>query len=166
MALSELGPAERFAAGAIGEPGDRRFYLHVIAGGEQHYLLAEKEQIRALAAQGLETLDDHGISSDPEAVERIAAQLGFDDPGDGNERFRVGSVSIGLGRSELLTVEIEAVDEEDAISFVIAPEQFRAMARVALDVVDAGRPMCPWCRLPMREPEAHECPARNGHGTR
>lgn len=163
--MTELGPAERFVAGAIGEPGARRFYLQVVAASESHHLLAEKEQIRALAAQGLETLDDHQISSDAESIDQIAQALVLDDPGEGNERFRVGLVSIALGRSELLTVEIEAVDQDDAISFVIAPEQFRAMAKVALDVVDSGRPTCQWCRLPMNDASNHQCPARNGHGS-
>lgn len=165
MAVSELGPAERFMAGAVGEPGHRRFYLQVVAGGESHHLLAEKEQIRALATQGIETLDLHEVATDSAAVDRIAELLLLEDPGDGNERFRVGLVSIGLAPSELLTVEIESVEEDDAISFVIAPEQFRAMAKVALDVVDAGRPTCPWCQLPMNDPTDHKCAARNGHGT-
>lgn len=124
-------------------------------------MLAEKQQIHALATQGLEILDEHDISSDDGAVERLVdIGLSITDPGDGNERFRVGTISIAMAPSELLTVTIESSDETDALTFVIAPEQFRAMAILALDVVAAGRPMCPWCRLPM-DPENHECPARN-----
>lgn len=163
MAVEDLGPAERFAAGAIGEPGSRRFYLVVTAAGADHALLAEKEQIATLASRGLEILEEHEISSDPEAVERLVEEgLPIDDPGDGGERFRVGEIAIGLSSSELLTVTIEAAEEDDGVTFVIAPEQFRAMAVVALRVVAEGRPTCPWCRLPM-DPEGHECPARNGH---
>jgi hypothetical protein len=40
------------------------------------------------------------------------------------------------------------------VSFVIAPEQFRAMAQVALEVVAQGRPLCQWCQLPM-DPDGH-----------
>lgn len=161
MDIENLGPAEHFAAGAIGLPGARRFYLQVTAGGEAHSMLAEKQQIHALAAQGLEILDEHEISSDEGAVERLVDRgLPITDPGDGNERFRVGTISIAMAPSELLTVTIESADETDALTFVIAPEQFRAMAILALDVVAAGRPTCPWCRLPM-DPDNHECPARN-----
>lgn len=161
MEIDELGPAERFAAGAVGRPGQRRFYLQVTAGGTVHSLLAEKEQIRALATQGLEILDEHEVSSDPGAVEAlVGGGLSIVDPGDDGERFRVGTISISMSPSELLTVTIESLDEDDAVNFVIAPEQFRAMATVALTVVAAGRPTCPWCRLPM-DPENHECPARN-----
>ena len=71
MAIDDLGPAERFVAGAIGEPGSRTFYLQVTAGGTTHALLAEKEQIAALASQGLEILDAGSIGADDDAVQRI-----------------------------------------------------------------------------------------------
>jgi len=163
MPISELGPAERFAAGAIGSPGRRRFYLSIVAGGQTFALLTEKEQIAALAARGLEVLEEHGISSDDGAVERILEEgLEIADPGEGGEDFRVGSIAIGLSPSELLTVTVESAEGEDGVNFIIAPEQFRAMAVVALEVVASGRPTCPWCRLPM-DPEGHHCPAQNGH---
>ncbi|MFP5332897.1 MAG: DUF3090 family protein [Acidimicrobiia bacterium] len=163
MAVEDLGPAERIVAGAVGEPGQRRFYLQIHAGGSLTTLLAEKQQVAALAEQGLRILAQRGISSEQEAVDRLVAQgLQVVDPGDGNERFRVGEISIALGSAELLIVEIVSIEEDDAVSFVIAPEQFRAMAQVALDVVAAGRPLCQWCQMPM-DPEGHACPARNGH---
>ncbi len=161
--IEDLGPVQRFAAGAIGPPGDRRFYLEVVADGRPISLLTEKGQVAELATRGVEVLDEHGISTDDGAVAQIVSEgLDIDDPGEGGERFRVREVTIGLAPSELLTVTIEAADVDDGITFVIAPEQFRAMALVALQVVAAGRPACPWCRLPI-DPGGHECPARNGH---
>lgn len=163
MAVEDLGPAERIVAGAVGEPGRRRFYLQVHTGGEVTSLLAEKQQVAALGEQGLKILAERDIGSEQEAVDRLVALgLTVDDPGEGNERFRVGEISIALGSAELLLVEISSVEADDAVSFVIAPEQFRAMAQVALEVVAAGRPLCPWCQLPM-DPDGHACPARNGH---
>lgn len=163
MELDDLGPAERITAGAVGEPGHRRFYLQVVADGRVVSLLAEKEQVAALAQQGLAILEGRGIEAEDEAVQRIIeAGLEVDDPGVGNERFRVGEISIGLGSSDLLTIEVDAIDGSDGVSFVIAPEQFRAMATTALEVVEQGRPTCQWCQLPM-DPEGHRCPARNGH---
>jgi uncharacterized repeat protein (TIGR03847 family) len=167
MALDELGPAERIVAGAVGQPGRRRFYLQIHTGGFVTSLLAEKLQVAALAEQGLAILKERGVSSEQEAVDRLIAQgLEIDDPGEGNERFRIGEISIALASAELLVVEITSIDddeeEEDGISFVIAPEQFRAMAEVAIEVVQRGRPLCQWCQLPM-DPDGHKCPARNGH---
>lgn len=163
MALDDLGPAERIVAGAVGPPGNRRFYFQILAGGTLVSLLAEKEQVSALAEQGLAVLRSRGIESEQDAVERIVGTgLAVEDPGEGNERFRVGEIAIGLGSSDLLTIQIDSVEDDDGLVFVIAPEQFEAMARVALEVVEQGRPTCPWCRLPM-DPDGHECPARNGH---
>lgn len=163
MAVEDLGPAERIVAGAVGEPGRRRFYLQIHTDGAVTTLLAEKAQVAALAQQGLKVLADREISSEQEAVDRLVALgLEVEDPGEGNERFRVGEISIALGSAELLTIEMVSVDEDDGVSFVIAPEQFRAMAQVALEVVAAGRPLCQWCQMPI-DPEGHACPARNGH---
>jgi uncharacterized repeat protein (TIGR03847 family) len=163
MGIEDLGPAERIVAGAIGEPGSRRFYLQVTADGEVTTMLAEKAQINALATQGVAVLDASEISSDEVAVDRlVAAGMYVEDPGLDGERFRIGEISIALAPSELLTITVEDIEGEDGITFVIAPEQFRAMAKVAIDVVESGRPTCPWCKLPM-DPAGHQCAARNGH---
>ena len=163
MELEDLGPAERVVAGAIGEPGRRRFYLQVTANGEVTTMLAEKAQINALATQGVAILDANEISSDEVAVDRlVAAGMFVEEPGVDGERFRIGEISIALAPSELLTITVEDIEGEDGITFVIAPEQFRAMAKVAIDVVEAGRPTCPWCKLPM-DPAGHQCAARNGN---
>ncbi|HVR33786.1 MAG TPA: DUF3090 family protein [Acidimicrobiia bacterium] len=163
MAVEELGPAERIVAGAVGEPGQRRFYFQILSGGRPTTLLAEKTQVAALAEQGLAILAERGVSSEREAVDRLVADgLPIEDPGEGNERFRVGEISISLGGSELLMIEIVSIDENDGVSFVIAPEQFQAMAHIALEVVQRGRPLCEWCQLPMN-PDGHQCPSRNGH---
>lgn len=161
MALEELGPAERVAAGAIGRPGRRRFYLEVTAGGVTHSLLCEKEQMAALATQGLAALEEAGIDTDETAVSQIL-QSGLEVSDPGQPRLRVGSIALGIAGSELITVTIESVDGDDGVSFVVAPEQFRAMALAALQAVAGGRPICPRCRLPI-DPDGHDCPAGNGH---
>lgn len=164
MAIEDLGPAEKFAAGAIGEPGRRRFFLVATVDGVEHAVAAEKEQVAALAARGVEILLDHDIESDDDAVERLVdAGLEFADPGEG--RFRAGEISLGLTPTQLLVVTINDTEGEEGLRFLISPEQFRAMARVALNVVAAGRPLCRWCNLPM-DTGGHECPARNGHHAR
>ncbi len=161
MEIDDLGPAERFAAGAIGEPGRRRFFIQITCNGVNHWLLAEKEQVRILAQEGLRVLEVGGIASDPEAEANLIAQgLEVDDPGEDGERFRVGEVTLAMSGAQLITCIVGSVEEDDTVSFVIAPEQFRAMAAVALEVIAAGRPICRWCRLPM-DPAGHECPARN-----
>jgi uncharacterized repeat protein (TIGR03847 family) len=54
----ELGPVDRITADAIGEPGDRAFYLQARAGGELVTVAVEKEQVQLLSASILELLAD------------------------------------------------------------------------------------------------------------
>ncbi len=166
MAILDLGPAERFVAGAVGQPGRRHFYLQLEAGGIRHSFSLEKGQVAALAARSLEVLAAQQVVPDPEAVGLILEQdLAVEAPA-GDVRFRVGDMSLQFGTGDLITVSLLSVDApEEGVQFVIAPEQLQAMAVTALEVVAAGRPTCPRCRLP-EDPEGHDCPAVNGHRSR
>jgi hypothetical protein len=114
-----------------------------------------------LATQGLAALEEAGIDTDETAVSQILQSgLAVSDPVQ--PRLRVGSIALGIAASELITVTVESVDGDDGVSFVVAPEQFRAMALAALQAVAGGRPICPRCRLPI-DPDGHDCPAGNGH---
>jgi hypothetical protein len=161
MELEELGPAERFAAGAIGEPGQRRFYLSVTAGGVTHTFPCEKGQVGELARQGLQVLIAAELSPDQEAVDRlVTGGLEVEEPEE--PRFRIGSIGMGVSGNGLLTLTLGSVDEDSSVSFVVSAEQFQAMAVVAIAVVAAGRPICPRCGLP-EDPTGHDCPWVNGH---
>ena len=156
-----LGPAERFAAGAVGEPGDRTFLFHVVANTEPHWFVAEKAQVATLADYALTALAEANILPDPEAMRRILAGLDVELPDE--VRFRVGSISLGIQPdSDLISIEFISVDESDGVTFVIAPEQLQALAIHGLEVVGQGRPICRDCQLPM-ERNGHICPASNGH---
>jgi uncharacterized repeat protein (TIGR03847 family) len=161
MAVDELGPAERFAAGAIGQPGSRRFYLEVTARGAVYAFPCEKSQVAALAVQGLQLLTMAGIEPDDDAVNRLVED-GLDIVDPEEERFRIGSIGLAVNPSEFLLVTLGSEDEGQSASFVVSPEQFRAMAIVAAHVVAAGRPICPRCQLP-EDPDGHRCPSVNGH---
>jgi uncharacterized repeat protein (TIGR03847 family) len=144
-----LGTAEIFRAGAIGEPGRRTFYLEV----DDEWFVLEKEQVAAIAAHALELV----AGLDTPAQE----------PGDllghpGEPTFRVGEIGMGYGAGAG-AIGLTAVEDEDeeAVTFLVSPEQLDAMARRALLVVAAGRPPCPFCGLP-RDAEDHACPASNG----
>jgi uncharacterized repeat protein (TIGR03847 family) len=161
MAVEDLGPAERLAAGAIGQPGQRRFFLEVTAGGRIHSFPCEKAQVAELAQQGLQLLTLAGLESDEEAVQRlVGSRLPIIDPEEPD--FRIGSIGVAVHQSEFLSITLSSTDDEDSATFVVTPEQFRAMALVAVEVVAAGRPICPRCGLP-EDPEEHRCPSVNGH---
>lgn len=161
MALDDLGPADRFAAGAIGEPGSRRFFLEVTAGETIHSFPCEKSQVAELASQGLQLLLLAGLEPNPDTVYHLMASgLQITDPDA--PRFPIGSIGVAVDASELLSITFGSVDEDESATFVVSPEQFRAMALVAVEVVAAGRPICPRCQLP-EDPEGHRCPSVNGH---
>ena len=158
----DLGPAEVLFASAVGEPGSRTFFIHVVAGGEPHWFIAEKGQVDALADRALELLAEAGLLADADAVDRILEAYPRE-PGTFIPRFRVGAIILRAteGR-DLVTVELESAEEGDAVEFVVAPEQLAACASHAKSVVAGGRPICERCRLPM-DPAGHLCPASNGH---
>lgn len=161
MAAEDLGPAERFAAGAIGLPGSRRFFLEVTSAGTVYSFPCEKAQVAELASQGLQLLILAGLSPDDDAVRRLVA-TGLEIAEPQEPRFRIGSIGVAVNPSELLSITLGAVDEDESATFVVSPEQFRAMAIVAVEVVAAGRPICPRCQLP-EDPDGHRCPSVNGH---
>lgn len=161
--MRDLGPAEQFAAGAIGEPGQRHFYLQITAGGQTVWLHAEKEQVAALGSQCLTLLSAADISADAEAVAAIRAELTIQPPD--SQLFAVGGIQVAILESDLIALEVTSGEAEDeGVRFVVAPEQLQAMAEHALEVVASGRPICPRCQLP-EDPGGHRCPAVNGHHT-
>jgi uncharacterized repeat protein (TIGR03847 family) len=162
--MIDLGPAEHFATGALGPPGARTFYLQVGAGGVVHSFLLEKAQVAVLAQKSIELLREASIVPDPMAVRRLR-DSGLDITAPDRVEFRVGVIALHLsGRSELVTVTVSPGEEEDEepVSFVVAPEQLQAAAIRGAEVVAAGRPICPKCRLP-QDPGGHQCPSTNGH---
>ena len=132
------------------------------AGGIIHSFPCEKGQVAELARQGLQLLKLASLESDEEAVQRLVqGRLPIVDPEE--PKFRIGSIGVAVHESEFLSITLGSVDDEDdTATFVVTPEQFRAMALVAVDVVLAGRPICPLCGL-LEDPEGHRCPSVNGH---
>lgn len=158
--MNNLGPAEVFLVGAIGPPGRRRFYFQVVANGERHSMLAEKQQVQALASQGWRSLQQSGVVVDSDSVESIlATDPQIIDP-HGEEEFRVGTINVGIRPSGLMNLSFESDHDDEGLMFMVSPEQFRAMVVITRRLVRAGRPICPWCRLP-KNLKGHECPARN-----
>ncbi len=161
----DIDPVDRITAGAVGEPGERSFYVQARSGPASVTLLAEKEQVRLLAEALLQLL-----GTLPEADEGPlpdGPELELEQPLE--PEWRVGEIAIEY---EELTASVEIVitemeSEEDAgvsarARFVATRAQARAMAVHTLEIVAAGRPRCQFCGYPL-EPENHICPAMNGH---
>ena len=173
---------DRFAAGAIGQPGSRTFYLQARDGERIVSVLLEKAQVALLAerlTQLLAEVRERGanVPQEPPPAEVDTAPL--DEPI--NEMFRVGTMAIVWdGDDESIVIEAAAAHEDDAtgeatgidadadaeaeadlLSVHLDPRRALAFAQRALEVVAAGRPPCPFCGQPLN-PEGHVCARRNG----
>lgn len=183
-------PPDRFIAGTVGLPGRRTFYLQASASGRTTSVALEKAQVEALAERIDELLDEVVRRSGGNApVPAVApAELADTEPlvSPVEEEFRVGTMALAWdGDGERMVVEAQAVVELEADSdedLADAEERLlqddengppmlrvrlegtmaRSFAKRALEVVNAGRPPCPLCSLPL-DPEGHVCPRQNGY---
>ncbi|MFE6688783.1 DUF3090 domain-containing protein [Streptomyces sp. NPDC057743] len=181
---------DRFVAGTVGLPGRRSFFLQAAAGGRVTSVALEKTQVAALAERIDELLDEvvrrSGGSAPVPAVSpnELSDTAPLQTPVE--EEFRVGTMALAWdGEEERMIVEAQALVELEADSdedLADAEERLlqddengppmlrvrltgtmaRAFAKRALDVVNAGRPPCPLCSLPL-DPEGHVCPRQNGY---
>ena len=148
---------DRFAGGAVGEPGHRVFMIEVEVDGVATAYVLEKVQIAAFAEQAQIQLRasgtlEAGLSLDPGGVHA-----------DTDVAFRVGGLGLAVDDTTgTAAVLIRSTDEEDApVRYELTHAQLDAFAREALTVVAAGRPECPRCGLAM-DPDGHNCPRSNG----
>ncbi|MGW2599016.1 DUF3090 domain-containing protein [Streptomyces klenkii] len=183
-------PPDRFVAGTVGLPGRRTFFLQATAAGRTTTVALEKAQVEALAERIDELLDEvvrrTGGSAPVPAVApaELADTAPLVTPVD--EEFRVGTMALAWdGEHQRMIVEAQALVELDAatdedlaeaeerllqdetngppmLRVRITGTMARAFAKRALEVVNAGRPPCPLCSLPL-DPEGHVCPRQNGY---
>lgn len=167
----ELKPIDRLTTGAIGEPGNRVFYLQGRAGDQLVTLIVEKQQIQSLAI-GLEEflselhnrLPDLPDSSRDYKEEEMALEEPID------PAFRVGHIGLGYDEeSDLLILvarQIQPLDEDpeeaSIARFWCSRSQLRQMCNWGLDLAARGRPICGNCGEPI-DAQGHFCPKKNGH---
>ena len=167
MAIYELDPVDRIAVAAVGEPGQRRFFLQATGSGRTLTLSCEKSQIQALVARLHQMLEAQQI----EAAESPAAAGATDPPGE--PEWQIGEMGLGYHEARRMFVLVasqaavgESTEETEAsdapsVRFWLSPDQVVAFSVQAASVLSAGRPLCPRCGLPM-DPAGHPCPVMNG----
>lgn len=106
----DLDPVDRITADAVGDPGQRAFYIQARKGDRLVTLLVEKQQVQLLAASVVEILSrlgqDTGAGPEEEA-------MGLEQPVD--PEWRAGRLSIGYEEDrDLILLEVEELlDEEE-----------------------------------------------------
>jgi uncharacterized repeat protein (TIGR03847 family) len=174
----DLDPVTRLTADAVGEPGQRIFYLQAASGPDQVTLLVEKEQVRRLAESLQTWLPELAADRPEDPVEAAAAEAGQLDLAPPLEpEFRVGQLSLSYDaerdRVVIVATELQAGEDEDdedpleladplTVRLFVTRAQLRVLARHGSQVVARGRPTCPLCGNPL-DPTGHICPAQNGH---
>ena len=79
----------------------------------------------------------------------------------------VGTIGVSYDEeTDRLVVVVEEMVEDDeegeVVRIALTREQAAAFAIRATALVEAGRPPCPLCGLPL-DPSGHDCPRTNGH---
>ncbi len=161
--IFELDPVDRIAVAAVGQPGQRQFFLLASGSGRQLTLTCEKTQIQALLVRLKQMMEAQGI-----APAENARATGGMLPGE--PEWQVGEMGLGYHEARRMFVLVAsqaAVGEEGSaagapsVRFWLSHEQVVAFSKQAETVLTAGRPLCPRCGLPM-DPAGHPCPVSNG----
>jgi uncharacterized repeat protein (TIGR03847 family) len=174
--IIELDDVDGLGTGAVGEPGQRAFYIQARTEATQLTVLVEKEQVALLAAEAVAFLDK--IADD-------YPELPFDIPSTQSvlreptvPLFRARLIGLGFDpERELVLIELreraddeadepteagvdDAADEGYVARIYATRAQVRAMAARGAEAVAGGRPPCPLCEQPM-DPSGHTCPRWN-----
>lgn len=165
--MIDFGFVDAVEAESIGEPGERTFRLRVRVGDNYASLWMEKEQLGALGrgfsqilaersprrGQPAEPVEQFGPFPANAQVEFRIARLGLDYDHDSEHVVLLADDDGAAERGDSPTFRME-VSREQALPVIAQVEQ----------LVAAGRPLCPLCKLPLPEVGAdHFCPPTNGH---
>ena len=177
-------PPERFVTGTVGEPGSRTFFLQARSGAKLVSVALEKQQVAAPAERIDELLDEVMSSERNTAMIPAVAPLDLEDTDPLEqpieEEFRAGTMTLSWDPddervvievfpfTEAAVVSPEQVDQDfeepepDEVLLVrLSAGAARAFVKRSEQVLDAGRPSCPFCGLPI-DPDGHLCVRANG----
>lgn len=154
-----------FTCGAMGPQGQRVFYLQAGQSPRLVTLKCEKEQVRGLAGYLADLIARHPVAGEEPRPDGLLLE-------PLEAAWAVASLGVGYDEaSDRIVVvanelpEEEAADEPATARFMITRAQAAAFVKRALELMKAGRPICPVCGRG-KDPDGHVCPRSNGHVTR
>ena len=159
MTEHDLDAPDEFTVGTVGPVGARLFLLQCRQGSERLTLKVEKQQVTVLANYLGRIVGEVGRPGS------VPEQVPFDP--DEEPAWVIGTIGVsydeGASRIVVVAEELAGEDEESSVArFSLTLEQAAGFAEVATGLVEAGRPPCPLCGLPL-DPSGHACPRTNGH---
>jgi uncharacterized repeat protein (TIGR03847 family) len=169
----DLNPVLHITTDAIGQPGQRVFYIQGRTEDSVVTVIVEKVQIQTLAL-GIEDflaeLKQRYPSLPSVTPDYDELRMHIQPPVD--PLFRVGELGLAYDADSDMAVlvvrEIQTADNEGSseessvVRYWCTRAQLYAMGKWGLEVSGRGRPVCPYCGQPM-DPAGHFCPKRNGH---
>jgi len=155
----DIDTPDEFTVGTVGPVGERTFLLQSRKGTELLTLKVEKQQVAVLASYLARIVREVGR---PGSLPQDVVFRSDEEPA-----WVVGTIGVSYDESNAQIVvvaeELVGEDEESSVArFTVTLEQAAAFAIVATGLVEAGRPPCPLCGLPL-DPSGHACPRTNGH---
>lgn len=155
----DLDTPDLFTVGTAGPVGQRVFLLHAAQGSETLTVKVEKQQVAVLAGYLARIVRELGRPG------HLPDDLDFDC--DVEPAWVVGTIGVSYEEAtERIVIVVEEASSDDfdgAVARIAASkEQAAAFAIRATQLVEAGRPPCPLCGLPL-DPSGHDCPRTNGH---
>ncbi len=152
---------DHFATGAVGEPGQRTFFLQGAEGKRVVTLKCEKQQVGALAEYLSRILADLP-GGPPEGAESPNLKVPLE------PAFAVGTLALGYDEAEdrlVLQLQELVADEDDpqmAARWSVNRTLAAGFVKRADELMAGGRPSCALCGRPI-DPEGHTCVKTNGH---
>lgn len=178
-----------FTSGAVGEPGQRVFYLQIRSGPKTVTVRCEKQQVATISAYLRRALADLPLpeGQPPRELMKLSEPL--------EEEFVLGAAALEFSTStdhfvlylkELTPIDVAGVDDEikdinfegqddgdddanDEIEDVtegarlrlgLSAAQAMAFCENSDRIVSAGRPICVYCERPI-DTDGHFCPRMN-----
>lgn len=181
--LYEFDDVRRLATGAVGEPGQRTFFIQVDADDTVLSVKCEKQQVAVIAMHIRNLLKDLPEPAGARPSADFVADPTLPD-------FVLGTVGIGYDRSggriflqldemafdpdaedgEFAASSLDEDDDDlmsdddlpdtDRIRLFLTPAQAVAFCDAADTAVAGGREPCRWCGGP-KDPRGHACPRLN-----
>lgn len=156
--------------GVVGEVGHRLFLFYCRQGLIETTVKVEKQQVAVLASYLGRIVKELGrpghLPEDlefygTEEFEWVVGTIGvsYDEELD---RIVIVLEEIGSGEEDEESDDEELGEGNHVLRVALSREQAAAFAIHATRLVEAGRPPCPLCSLPL-DPSGHDCPRTNGH---
>ena len=168
---THLGIVDDLQVLTYGEPGQRTFNLTANSERGNAIVWLEKEQIYNIAFSLGNALEQ--MNPEEEVTSRTLPDIPPDSEGDVDFKAARIAMQYDAGRKVFLFaaagVSLEQIEsgEEDPdpiiLQFGFSHQQAVFVARRGMEIVAAGRPICPYCHVAINQGEDHVCERRNGH---